>query len=116
MSVRRRRGRRLVGALLAVAILYFGVLGAAWLLQRRLTYFPDTRRVAPASVGLAGFRALTLNSDGEQIVAWWRPPPTPDAGVVLYFHGNGGNISYRADRLRDLANAGFGVLGIDYRG
>lgn len=115
-AARVRRVRFALTAAALVIFVYMGIALAAYLLQRRLTYFPDTRRVAPAAAGLPDFQALTLDSDGVPIVAWWRPPPAPEAGVVIYFHGNGGNIALRAARLRDLADAGFGVLGVDYRG
>jgi uncharacterized protein len=35
---------------------------------------------------------------------------------VLYFHGNGGNLTYRTDRARLLQEAGFGVLMLSARG
>ncbi len=42
----------------------------------------------------------------------------PDAGrpVIAYFHGNGGHIGYRTERLRRLAREGYGVLLTEYRG
>ncbi|HEY1431370.1 MAG TPA: alpha/beta hydrolase, partial [Stellaceae bacterium] len=36
--------------------------------------------------------------------------------VVAYFHGNGGHIGYRAERLRWFAREGYGVLMAEYRG
>ena len=108
--------RRWITALVVVALGYAALSVAGCTLQRRLIYFPDTRRVAPASLGLTGFesRALTT-ADDERIVAWWRPPPSGGA-IVLYLHGNGGNLTNRGDRLRALGEAGFGVMAIDYRG
>jgi fermentation-respiration switch protein FrsA (DUF1100 family) len=35
---------------------------------------------------------------------------------MIYFHGNGGNISARAKRVRPYLNAGLGVLLVGYRG
>ncbi len=107
--------RRLFVAAAIVLVGYAALCVSAYAFQRRLIYFPDARRVAPASVDLADFQALELASDDQRIVAWWRPPP-PGAGVVLYLHGNGGHLADRAQRLRLLADAGFGVLAIDYRG
>lgn len=107
--------RRLLLGALAVTVAYLALCAAAYVFQRRLIYFPTTARVAPAAAGLTGFQALELRSGDERIVAWWRPPPTPEAGVMLYLHGNGGNLTDRVSRLRDLADAGFGVLAIDYR-
>jgi hypothetical protein len=41
--------------------------------------------------------------------------PTPRAHVV-YFHGNGGNLSVWAPILAAIAQQGFSVLAVDYRG
>lgn len=114
--MRSRLGRRLVVGALVAAAAYLALCVAAYVLQRRLIYFPTTARVAPAAAGLPQFQVVALASGEERIVGWWRPPPQAGAGVVLYLHGNGGNLADRADRLRDLAAAGFGVLAIDYRG
>ena len=43
-------------------------------------------------------------------------PPPDGRPVVAYFHGNGGHIGYRAERLRWFARAGYGVLMAEYRG
>ena len=36
--------------------------------------------------------------------------------MVAYFHGNGGNIGYRKDRMARFAEAELGVLLLEYRG
>jgi uncharacterized protein len=41
------------------------------------------------------------------------PDNFPDTGGL---HGNGGNIAYRAERLRRFARAGWGTLLLEYRG
>lgn len=114
--VRRRLLVAGLGMLLVLLALY--AAAALWLTlnQRRLVYYPDAARIEPAQAGLPGFTAVTLTTDdNERIVGWWRPPPAR-AGVVLYLHGNAGNLAHRASRLRDIAEAGLGVLAIDYRG
>nr|WP_255500718.1 alpha/beta fold hydrolase [Caulobacter sp. 17J80-11] len=99
-----------------VALAYLGVCGWFYANQRSLAYFPDRHDVAPAEVGLTDFQKVAIATpDGETLVGWWKPP-APAKGVVLYLHGNGYNLSTRAERLRDLAEAGFGVLAIDWRG
>lgn len=106
-----RLGRVLLVAYVCVALLIYA-------LQRRLQYFPDTERVSPAAEGLSGVEEVALDmADGHRIIAWWAPPPkggrTP---VVVYFHGNGGNISYRAARVSLMQRAGIGVLMMTYPG
>jgi fermentation-respiration switch protein FrsA (DUF1100 family) len=90
------------------ALLYFG--------QRALMYFPDTARIQPARVGLPhAAEEILATADGEKIIAW-HIPPRGDKAVVLYFHGNGGSIAYRADRFRALTADGTGVIALSYRG
>ncbi|MGH9162359.1 MAG: alpha/beta hydrolase [Vicinamibacteraceae bacterium] len=60
--------------------------------------------------------AVTITTrDGERLRAWWLPHPAPRAQVV-YFHGNGGNLSIWCSILVELARRGFSVLAVDYRG
>jgi uncharacterized protein len=36
--------------------------------------------------------------------------------MIAYFHGNGGHIGYRAERLKRFVRDGFGALFLEYRG
>jgi fermentation-respiration switch protein FrsA (DUF1100 family) len=83
-----------------------------------LLYFP-TRVLdgTPASVGLAYADLEIPTTDGQRLHGWWIPSPRRRvAAHVLFFHGNGGNISHRLVQARALADAGLDVLLFDYRG
>ena len=83
-----------------------------------LLYFP-TRGLdgTPASVGLRHADLDIPTSDGYRLHGWWIPSPRrPVAAHVLFFHGNGGNISHRLVHARALTDAGLDVLLFDYRG
>ena len=55
-------------------------------------------------------------SDGTQLHGWYAGHPQP-AAVVLFCHGNGGNVTHRADAVHWLhARAAAAVLVFDYRG
>ena len=55
-------------------------------------------------------------ADGTKIHGWYVPHETPRA-VVLFCHGNAGNITHRADVIRALHDrVGAAVLIFDYRG
>ena len=98
---------------------YAGFVGLLYLLQRRLIYRPDRpERSRPVLGPLAelGVREIALaTADGLELFSWYRPPPA-NAPVILYCHGNGGHIGYRAERLARFAEAGYGVLMLEYRG
>jgi uncharacterized protein len=54
--------------------------------------------------------------DGTILHGWYVPNPRPRA-IVLFAHGNGGNITHYADFLRDLRERqNVAILGFDYRG
>jgi fermentation-respiration switch protein FrsA (DUF1100 family) len=98
------------------ASIYIGILALLYMNQRAIQYHPDPRDPSAAEFGLPDFaKVFTRTADGENLAGWWKAPP-PGAALVLYFGGSGGNLSYRRDRLQDLVDAGFGVLGFDYRG
>jgi len=87
--------------------------------QPNLLYFPDmpSREIeaTPADIGL-GFEPLTLTTrDDEQLDAWFIPAD-PARGVVLFCHGNAGNISHRLVSIQLFNELGLSVLIFDYRG
>jgi uncharacterized protein len=109
--------RRLIGALTVVlGAGYLLVVGVLWANQKGYVYYPDKALSGFDPQALPGFgEHLLTTSDGERIVGWWRPPQSGEP-VIVYFHGNGGNLAHRAPIFRTLAASGFGVLAIDYRG
>jgi uncharacterized protein len=100
----------------AAAALYAMLCGGLYVVQRQILYIPDRNRPSVATVGLAGVRDIFITtSDGLRLLAWYAPPH-PGGTVIAYFHGNGGHIGYRAERLKRLVRAGFGALFLEYRG
>ena len=53
--------------------------------------------------------------DGLEICAWY-VPSTARASVILFCHGNAGNLSHRLDTLGVFNELGFSCLLFDYRG
>jgi uncharacterized protein len=108
-----------VQALVAVLVLVTGLVAAAWLLQRRLIYFPATAPVPSAGSVINGARDVTLRtSDGLELGAWFVPGRRHrDRRVaVLVADGNAGDRAGRAALAGRLAEQGFAVLLFDYRG
>lgn len=102
-------------AVLALALLPLAS-GCSWL-NRKLLYVPSRELVAdPFSLGLYFEDVVLRADDGPRLHGWWVPAGPKDAPVVVFFHGNGGNISHRLERLRLLRAAGASVFMFDYRG
>jgi fermentation-respiration switch protein FrsA (DUF1100 family) len=82
-----------------------------------LIYFPDREiHPIPAGTGLAPRWVFLEAKDGVRLSAWYLPPQTAERGVVLFLHGNGGNVSHYADALARFDRLGFGSFAPDYRG
>lgn len=109
--------RNPVTSILAVALIGLIALTlVVRLSERHLAFFPFTGETrTPAEFGLAFEHVFLSSSDGETIHGWWIPAESPRAQVV-YFHGNGGNLSLWVDILADIRNRGVSVFAIDYRG
>jgi fermentation-respiration switch protein FrsA (DUF1100 family) len=106
----------LTWAVLVVIGLYLAVALTLFVFQRRLIYPADPARHSPIEAGLDTVREVTLDTpDGEKLVAWYAPPQ-PGRPTLLYFHGNGGTLFIRADRIRRFLADGLGVFMPAYRG
>jgi len=98
----------LIGYLILMAVLMF--------LESRLLFFPAPRTVGewfPADVAVedAEFQA----ADGTRLHGWYLPCEQPRA-VVLFSHGNGGNVTHWVDELRVLHQLRAAAMIYDYRG
>jgi hypothetical protein len=103
-------------------LLVAGVLGLAALavaarwLAPRLAFFPTAgEQQTPAALGLPFETATLTTADGERLRAWLLPNPGA-AAFVVYFHGNGGNLSAWLPILAGIQRQGLAVAAIDYRG
>jgi fermentation-respiration switch protein FrsA (DUF1100 family) len=107
----------LIGAAAILLFLYVGMAAILYVAQRSMMYFPDTAHATPAQAGLPEAAEVTLTaSDGVRSVAWHVPPRDDTRPVILYFHGNGGALSYRVQRFRKLIGDGVGLVALEYRG
>ena len=101
---------------LAGLILYTGLLLLVYFLQDRLLYFPFKEiDASPAAIQLFFEDVSLAASDGTTISAWWIPAHNERA-VLLFCHGNAGNISHRLDSIDIFNRLGLSVLIFDYRG
>jgi hypothetical protein len=98
------------------AAAYLAILLYMYVQQRSLQYFPGREGTAPEQLGLSGVSEHRVATpDGETIVLW-QAEPKPGHPTILFFHGNGGEISGRQDRMAFYQAQGFGALFVSYRG
>jgi uncharacterized protein len=102
---------------LAVAVAAYGVLvGGLYAFQRNLLYFPSGSRPELGALAELGVREIEVRTgDGLFLLAWYSASSS-DRPTVAYFHGNGGHIGHRADRVQGFVRDGYGLLMTEYRG
>lgn len=109
-----------VPSLLRIALLllaaYVLVCVLAFVLQRRLQYFPDRDALpVPPGARWKGLQDVTLHAaDGVRLEAFFWPGGKDT--VVLLLHGNAGHRGDRLAWMADLHDRGWPVFLLDYRG
>jgi hypothetical protein len=104
--------------ILVIVVSYGLLIVVVYFMQGRMLYLPDvsgrTLTMTPIDVGMDYHDVSIKTSDGVTLHGWFivgRPTQ-----VLLFFHGNAGNISHRLDSIRQFQNLGMSVFIIDYRG
>ncbi len=106
-----RPGRRLAG--LAWLMLLLGA-GCDNMLSGFI-FFPERRlESTPGDWGLVHQEVWVTAADGVRLHGWHFPAPSRT--LLLFCHGNAGNISHRLDNIKRLLEVGLGVYIFDYRG
>ncbi len=97
------------------------------MVEPRLAFYPLAgESTTPADFGLAYQTLSVTTRDGERLHGWRLAPQLSGEGGpaarenprahIVYFHGNGGNLSIWAPILAGLARRGYAVTAFDYRG
>lgn len=106
---------RISGLLLGVLVMTF--LGGCWnwFIESQV-FFPEENIVqTPKEIGLPYEEIWFRSSDGFQLNGWLVPSPA-SSHLMLFCHGNAGNISHRLDNVQRLYERGISVFIFDYRG
>jgi fermentation-respiration switch protein FrsA (DUF1100 family) len=109
----------LLSPLALLAGLYCFLVLCMYIFQARLLYFPNQpgrgHANVPIDIGLK-YEEVRINTSDSVVLDGWFVPTDKERGVVLFFHGNAGNISHRLDSIRIFNALGLDVLIVDYRG
>ena len=121
-EMRSRKGWPMLWSVLQIALLvYLGLTALIYFKQASLVFLPEidrSFRASPADIGLAFTKLNLTTADGEILDGWFVPSDAKHVtrGLVIFFHGNAGNIGHRVDYLRMFHDLGLATLIVDYRG
>lgn len=84
--------------------------------ERKNVYFPTpTIEATPKDIGLDYEDVFFKTKDGVTLNGWFIPANKKHP-VLLFCHGNGGNISHRLESIAAFHKIGLNVFIFDYRG
>lgn len=108
----------LAALVLGAALIYAFIVALLFVFQQRLVFFPTRGDYAATAdfIDLSWRDVSLTTDDGVRIAAWFIEGPDEHAPVVLFFHGNAGDMSHRLGTLSALHEMGAATLMIDYRG
>ncbi|MCW8872978.1 MAG: alpha/beta hydrolase [Xanthomonadales bacterium] len=111
--------RALLTLLAGLALIYVALGVALYLFQGSMVFLANlpgrALEATPADIGLDYENVHFDTADGERLHGWYIR--APDArGVLLFFHGNAGNISHRLESILIFNRLRLDVLIVDYRG
>ncbi|MEK7196809.1 MAG: alpha/beta hydrolase [Nitrospirota bacterium] len=108
--------RMIYVVIIGLVLGYLFLVGFVYIRQGSMLYYPSREiEATPKNIGL-DFEEITLKTtDGINISAWYIPAEH-ERGVLLFCHGNAGNISHRLDSIRIFHGLNLSVLIFDYRG
>ena len=111
--------RALIILLAGLALIYVALGVALYLFQGSMVFLANlpgrALEATPADIGLKYEDVRFDTADGERLHGWYVPAVNA-RGVLLFFHGNAGNISHRLESIMIFNRLGLDVLIVDYRG
>src|SRR3954452_22628335 len=101
--------------LIFFAVLFVAIIAFAQVVRRTSMFFPD--RYPAGNWQLAGAEdEWFTTADGVKLHGWLFRAADPAAPLLVFFHGNAGNITMRGPIGAELARRGVSTFVFDWRG
>ncbi len=103
-------------AVLVLIMAWLGLSLLFYLLQASYIYYPAKELIAsPIDINLE-YEEVRLTPNGSDVLFGWYIPHSSPRATMIFFHGNGGNISHRLEKIRIFNDLGLNIFIFDYRG
>jgi len=102
--------------IITVIGIYVALAAFLFIFQWHYVYYPE--RILSADPGRVGlyFESVSFKAaDGVKLSGWFIPVQSA-RGVLLFCHGNAGNISHRLESIQIFHQLGLDIFIFDYRG
>ena len=102
--------------LLKILLVFVIFLSGCKTIVNKLAFHPDNVNVVPTNELPKGIKEFSIETDDKLVITSLFLPAKESNKVVIYFHGNAGNIYHRIPTLMQLQKFGLNVVGVSYRG
>ena len=99
------------GHIFLIAALLIGLSGC-----QSLIFHPEKRIMETPADHKLPYETISIQTKDKVKLSGWWIPAEKQVGVVLFFHGNGGNVSYFLEPVIVWNRMGLSTLIVDYRG
>ena len=104
---------RIVSAVVLIYVLYFGIL---YFFQNYFLFSPGGKYINPGKSGDGIFKEIVVSAyDGTPLMSWYFEGDK-DKPLILFFHGNTGQIARFAPAMKEITKAGYSIAMVEYRG
>jgi len=101
---------------IVITVAYIIFVGFLFIFQSHYIYYPEPVLSAdPGNIGLY-FESVSFETMDRVKLSGWFVPSESARGVILFCHGNAGNISHRLESIQIFHRLGLDVFIFDYRG
>jgi uncharacterized protein len=102
--------------LMVAFFIYLSLAAFIYIMQRDIQYMPFGKIEEPQNYGLSNIvEDYIITSDNVKIYSWSKFEGKNNK-VIIYFHGNAGNLGDRYYRFKTFADSGYDFIAISYRG
>ena len=96
--------------LFIISIVYLAMIILLYVNQREVMYHPHKQKHELAYYKLQDTEEISLTTqDNVKLQAWFRKPDS-NKNMVIFLHGNAGNLENRVDKLKQLIEMGYGFI------
>lgn len=100
----------------AAAAAYLGLVALVYLVQEKMLFFPTAELYrSPGDIGW-DYEDIVAEHGGGKTHGWYIPAEGKGLGVILFSHGNAGNIADRLESVGIFRAMGLDTLVYDYGG
>jgi fermentation-respiration switch protein FrsA (DUF1100 family) len=110
---------RLITLVIVVGVLVLALYLFAQFVRRTSMFFPARYPEGawdPSAYAIHPEDVSFTSDDGVRLHGWWFRAADPHAPLLIFFHGNAGNITDRGTTAAELARRGIAVFLFDWRG